>query len=105
MANTPSKTPKTKAAWSPQDVKDQNAVDAGTASTGERQVSRQALYNKRRREQIGGGINIFPSDRVALNAAVEASGLSQAQWLRDAIDEKIKRQNAAMRRIANKQTA
>jgi predicted DNA-binding protein len=60
--------------------------------TEDHKLSRQALYNRRKRLESGGAVNIMPRDKAALDVAVEESGKSQAEWLRDAIDEKIDRE-------------
>jgi hypothetical protein len=60
--------------------------------TEDQKLSRQALYNRRKRLESGGAVYIVPRDKAALDVAVEESGLSQAEWLRDAIDEKIDRE-------------
>ena len=60
--------------------------------TEDQKLSRQALYNRRKRLEGGGAVYIVPRDKAALDVAVEESGLSQAEWLRDAIDEKIDRE-------------
>lgn len=39
----------------------------------------------------------IPNDKAALDAAVAESGLSQQDWLREAVNEKIARQ-AALRK-------
>jgi DNA repair exonuclease SbcCD ATPase subunit len=60
--------------------------------TEDQKLSRQALYNRRKRLESGGAVNVVPRDKAALDVAVEESGISQAEWLRDAIDEKIDRE-------------
>jgi hypothetical protein len=57
----------------------------------EPKLSRQALYNRRKRLEAGGGVYVTPRDKAAMDVAVELSGHSQAEWLRDAIDEKIEK--------------
>jgi DNA repair exonuclease SbcCD ATPase subunit len=42
--------------------------------------------------ESGGSVYVVPRDKAALDVAVEESGKSQAEWLRDAIDEKIDRE-------------
>jgi len=60
--------------------------------TEDQKLSRQALYNRRKRLESGGSVYVVPRDKAALDVAVEESGKSQAEWLRDAIDEKIDRE-------------
>jgi hypothetical protein len=60
--------------------------------TDDQKLSRQALYNRRKRLESGGAVYVVPRDKAALDVAVEISGRSQAEWLRDAIDEKIDRE-------------
>jgi len=57
----------------------------------EPKLSRQALYNRRKRLEAGGGVYVTPRDKTAMDIAVELSGKSQAEWLREAIDEKIEK--------------
>jgi len=57
----------------------------------EPKLSRQALYNRRKRLEAGGGVYVTPRDKTAMDVAVELSGQSQAEWLRDAIDDKIEK--------------
>jgi hypothetical protein len=57
----------------------------------EPKLSRQALYNRRKRLEAGGGVYVTPRDKTAMDIAVELSGQSQAEWLRDAIDAKIEK--------------
>lgn len=57
----------------------------------EPKLSRQALYNRRKRLEAGGSVTVTPRDKAAMDVAVELSGRSQAEWLRDAIDEKIEK--------------
>jgi hypothetical protein len=57
----------------------------------EPKLSRQALYNRRKRLEAGGGVYVTPRDKAAMDVAVELSGRSQAEWLRDAIDDKIEK--------------
>lgn len=60
--------------------------------TEDQKLSRQALYNRRKRLESGGSVYVVPRDKAAMDVAVEESGKSQAEWLRDAIDEKIDRE-------------
>jgi hypothetical protein len=57
----------------------------------EPKLSRQALYNRRKRLEAGGGVYVTPRDKTAMDVAVELSGKSQAEWLRDAIDDRIEK--------------
>lgn len=58
----------------------------------EPKLSRQALYNRRKRLEAGGAVYVTPRDKAAMDVAVELSGQSQAEWLRDAIDDKIEKE-------------
>jgi len=60
--------------------------------TEDQKLSRQALYNRRKRLESGGAVYVVPRDKAAMDVAVEEAGISQAEWLRDAIDEKIDRE-------------
>src|SRR5579863_10342145 len=60
--------------------------------TEDQKLSRQALYNRRKRLESGGSVYVVPRDKAAMDVAVEETGKSQAEWLRDAIDEKIDRE-------------
>ena len=59
--------------------------------TDDKPLSRQALYQEKRRKQSGGQVTFFPPDKGALGAAVAASGKSQQRWLEEAVAEKIER--------------
>lgn len=65
---------------------------------GSKPLSRQARHQAKKRAAAGGQVTFIPTDKAVLDAAVAASGISQQAWLREAVDEKIARQETDMSR-------
>jgi hypothetical protein len=55
------------------------------------QLSRQALYQRRRRAKYR-PVTFFPLDRARMDRAVDESGLGLQGWLARAVDDRIERQ-------------